>query len=91
MTTMGAKANFRSTTSCKIAAAAIVLTIAAVAPLLVSTVKAPVPHSWSSSSHGYEWPCNPLGPGSTLEQCQEWCRRLGHIVATYHNDVCCCL
>ncbi|KAG2564149.1 hypothetical protein PVAP13_8KG388745 [Panicum virgatum] len=50
MTTMGAKANFRSTTSCKIAAAAMVLTIAAVAPLLVSTgyaVKAPVPHSWS--------------------------------------------
>ncbi|KAG2564163.1 hypothetical protein PVAP13_8KG388705 [Panicum virgatum] len=84
MTTMGAKVNFRSTTSCKIA----------VAPLLVSTgyaVKAPVPHSWSSSSHGYEWPCNPLGPGSTLEQCQEWCRRLGHIVATYHSDVCCCL
>jgi hypothetical protein len=38
-----------------------------------------------------QWPCNPLGAWSTLDECQDFCRKLDATVGTYHNDLCCCI
>lgn len=50
------------------------------------TLKVPLLHS--SLQPADDWSCKPQ---STLSQCQEWCRAMDAVVATYFNDVCCCV